>query len=413
MRSIVILAAFSFLSTNAAAQTCNITLKDANVWNGSGYSKSTLAIRDGLFVTASADTQSIDASSLFLTPPFADAHTHTIDAGEPGNALHKRALSQGVFYALNPNNIRPPGPTPKAQAGLVELQAAGGGLTRPGGHPQPLYEFLAGRGWLGPLKVADLPGKAFYPVTTVEEVRAAIRAVKENGAEVVKLYLLDHDKVDSNGLSGANFDAAVVEAKRIGLRPIVHVESAADYRRAIAAKVFAIVHLPYSLGKNRKAEDLLLTKADAETTAKAGIVIVPTATVALMNSDGEKLRAIRDTQRRNLSLLRAAGATIAAGADNFSLGMHDEVTSLRSLEIFDAAEIINIATTNGARLAFPGRKLGKIETGYEASFVGYFFPLPGNWASEREPVIGMRAGEVLIDNANLLAKACAPPVASK
>jgi hypothetical protein len=60
---------------------------------------------------------------------------------------------------------------------------------------------LAQRGWLGPLSVADLPGKAFHRATTIAEAKAAVGKVKANGAIVIKLYLLDHDKNGGNGLS--------------------------------------------------------------------------------------------------------------------------------------------------------------------------------------------------------------------
>jgi imidazolonepropionase-like amidohydrolase len=224
---------------------------------------------------------------------------------------------------------------------------------------------------------------------------------------MIKLYLLDHDKPSGNGLAGPVFDAAVVEAKRLGLRPIVHVESAADYRRAIDNAVHAIVHLPYAFSDDRTAEEMMLTPADAAATAKAGTIVVPTATVGLANYDGAALQKIRAVQLNNLSVLRAAGVMMAVGADNFTLDMHDEINTLRSFGIFEGSEIIAMATVNGAKLAFPGRKIGTFEIGYEASFIGYFAPLPGNWADQRNPVIGMRAGAVMIDTVNWLDKACA------
>jgi cytosine/adenosine deaminase-related metal-dependent hydrolase len=396
----------AIFSLPAYAQTCEVALTNANVWNGSSYQKQTLAIRGGQFVVADEALPKVDASPLFLIPPFADGHTHAIDMAKAGNATHKKSIAQGIFYALNPNNIRPQGATPAASAGLVELQAAGGGVTRPGGHPEPLYTGLAQRGWLGSLKVADLPGKAFHTATTIAEAKAAVAAVKANGAVMIKLYLLDHDKPTSNGLSGPVFDAAVAEAKRLGLRPIVHVESAADYRRAIAQGVHAIVHLPYALSNDRKPEEMMLTSQDAAATAKAGTIIVPTATVALASNDGEELRKIRAIQLNNLTLLRDAGVIMAVGADNFTLDMHDEINTLRSFGIFEGSDIIAMATVNGAKLAFPDRKIGQFEAGYEASFIGYFAPLPGNWADQRNPVIGMRAGSVMIDTVDWLSKSC-------
>lgn len=411
---LVAIGALSLLSTQGLAQTCNITLKDANVWTGAGYEKRSLAIKDGIFVAPAAGATGMDASFLYLTPPFADAHNHRIDAANPGDPVHAQALSQGIYYALNPNNIRADGPTLVGRAGLVDFQSAGGGLTRPGGHPQPLYEGLAGRGILGNLTAADLPGKAFHLVTTPGEARAAVAKVKAGGAEVIKLYLLDHDKPGGgDGLSAENFTAAVAEAKKLGLLPIVHVESAKDVRLAIAAKVHALVHLPYVIYKDRDVTDLLLTAEDAAALAANGIAVVPTVTVSHTLYDGEKLAAIQAVQRHNLKLLKEAGVRIGIGADQWTLNLHDEVAFMRALAIFDGNDMINMATANGAHIAFPGRKIGTIAEGYEASFLAWFQPLNRAWAEAREPVVGMRGGALLNDSFGLLAKACPAAVQVK
>lgn len=407
---LVVVGALAVLPLPTAAQTCNITLKDANIWTGAGYEKRSIAIKDGTFVAPAAGAAGVDASFLYLTPPFADAHNHRIDTAKPGDAIHTQALAQGIYYALNPNNIRPDGPSLTGTAGLVDLQSAGGGLTRPGGHPQPLYEGLAAGGILGDLTAADLPGKAFHLAATPDEARAAVGKVKANGAAVIKLYLLDHDRPGGgDGLSAESFTAAVAEARRLGLLPIVHVESAADVRLATAAKVHALVHLPYLIDKDRDVADLLLTAEDAAALAANGIAVVPTVTLSHVTYDGEKLGTIQSVQRHNLKLLKDAGVRIGLGADRWTLNLHDELVFMRALAIFDGNDVINMATANGAHIAFPGRKIGKIAEGYEASFLGWSRPLNRAWAEAREPVIGMRGGTLLNDGFALLAKACSSP----
>jgi cytosine/adenosine deaminase-related metal-dependent hydrolase len=91
------------VSTAAHAQICDVTLTNANVWNGEVYQKQTLSIRAGQFVEPDEALPKVDGSPLFLLPPFADAHTHAIDTAKPGNAMHSKAIAQGIFYALNPN----------------------------------------------------------------------------------------------------------------------------------------------------------------------------------------------------------------------------------------------------------------------------------------------------------------------
>lgn len=393
-----------------SAPTCDITLVDANVWDGSQFVKQTISAQNGQFTNPSAQTVSVNASYLFFIPPFADGHTHRFDPTlQTADAVHNKAIRQGVFYALNPNNIRAQGPNLSAVNGAVEVQAAGGGITRPGGHPQPLYENLARQPWFG-LKIADLPGRAFHSVATPAEARAAVRLVKENGASVVKLYLLNHDQGDLNeGLTKENFIAAVSEAKSLKLRPIVHIESASDFRLAADSGVFAIMHLPYAAPSVRlPAANYMLTPEDAAQAARAGIIVVPTATVALMMLDGQKLTDVQAIQRHNLTLMESAGVKLAVGADNYSLGLHEEITTLRSFGIFKPAEIINMATRNGTDLAFPERKLGALRTGYEASFIGYYYSPVGAWAGLSDPVVGMRAGQIMFDQTGLFTKACKP-----
>jgi Amidohydrolase family len=410
----LVLAAALLASSPATAAQCDLVLANANVWNGAAYEKRNLAIKSGRFTNDASMPVSLEASFLYVTPPFADAHTHTIDTPRgPDDAIHRRNVAQGVFYALNPNNIRPKGSTPPAQAGLVELQATGGGVTRTGGHPQPLYTGLAQRGFLGAVKVEDLPGRAFHLADTPDQARAAVRAVKANGASIVKLYLLHHTTNANDGLTGESFDAAVAEAKAIGLRQIVHIEDGDDFRRAVAAKVTALAHMPYAApAADQSAESLRISAADAADAAAAGVIVVPTTTVGAMRYDGAKLAEQQAIQRHNLTMLRNAKVKLAVGADQYALGMHDEITTLRSFALFETPEVIQMATTNGTELAFPGRKLGRIANGYEASFVAYFFPLTQGWAGQREPAIGMRNGEVMIDTIDYFAKACAKPNAA-
>ena len=388
--------------------SCSLTLTNAHVWDGANFQTRSLSVRGATFVAPDATLPSVDASAYYLIPPFADAHTHTIDTPTGADdKVHARNLAAGIFYALNPNNIRPDGPNTPPTDTNVELQAAGGGITRPGGHPHPLYSFLARMSYLGPIKEADLEGRAFHEVSTPAQARAAVRAVKANGASVVKLYLLAHGTAFSDGLTEENFRAAADEARKVGLRPLVHIETAADFRLAVAARVAAIVHLPYKFSKtDPTGADLMITPDDARAAAAAKIVVVPTLTAGFTDYDGSRLATIQQAQRHNLTLLRDAGVRIAVGADNYRLGMHDELALLRATALFEAPALINMATTNGAQLAFAGRRVGTLDVGSEASFIAFFQSPASDWAGTRTPVEGMRAGHVLIDDIGLMAPIC-------
>jgi len=374
------------------SRSCALTLTDALVFTGAGFETQTLSLKDGRFVATDLTLPQLDASDLWLTPPLVDAHTHTINTPDPaGDARHRRWLDQGVFFALNPSNIRPPGPTPAPRADQVEFDGASAGLTRPGGHPTQLY---AG--------VADAEGTAYHTVSSPDEARTAVAAVAANGSMFVKLFLLNHTQAGGgDGLSAEVFLAAVTEAKRLGLRPIVHVEDAADFRLAVSARVFALMHMPYWPMTGLPDGDLMISADDAAMAAEAGVLVVPTVILAMAQFDGAELSRVLAVQRHNMTLLRAAGVRMAIGED-FIGDMHDEIAALRSFGLFDGPEVLRMATENGAAIAFPDRQIGRLSPGNEASLLIYRANPIQDWIRLRSPAAGLRAGHVLIDSERLL-----------
>jgi imidazolonepropionase-like amidohydrolase len=78
---------------------------------------------------------------------------------------------------------------------------------------------------------------------------------------------------------------------------------------------------------------------------------------------------LRLAQIDNLRLLRDAGVTLAIGSDEYDDTSAGEARHLRGLEVFDVRELLEMWTLNCARTVFPERKLGRLEAGYEASFL--------------------------------------------
>jgi hypothetical protein len=301
----------------APPNACAFTLADANVWNGKSFDKRDISVAGGKFVTATQQLR-IEAGWAYLIPPFADAHTHTID--EPVDsfqaAIHKSMTERGVFYALNSNNILS-GKNYAVTSVEVDAAYTGGGLTKPGGHPRPLYENLARMGRAG-AKLEELAGRAFHEVTTAEDARAAVVKVKASGAETIKLYLLRHDTPKSNGLSADAFKAAVSEARKVGLSPVAHVESVTDFRLAVTERVHGLMHMPgYFARPGVEADDWTLTAADAAAARDAGVIIATTITPAFAFLEGDALANTQAAQQANLKTLRDAGVTLVAGADAY------------------------------------------------------------------------------------------------
>lgn len=122
-------------------------------------------MRDGKFTAQAANGETaIDPGWLWLTPPLADAHTHTVDRSRSlDDSFHAAQMQAGVFYAFNANSLMPLARKPMLRGPqLVDVVFAGAGITSPDGHPRPLYERLANNHQLGDVKASELPGLAFH-----------------------------------------------------------------------------------------------------------------------------------------------------------------------------------------------------------------------------------------------------------
>lgn len=394
------------LAQDEAAQ-CSFTLEGAHVWTGSEFVERDVAVEGRTFVEVAGEGAArMPASWLYLIPPLADMHTHNLDQPTPQNlSAHRDHLDNGIYYALNPNNIRLESGAPPLEPSHVEALYTGGGLTAPGGHPRPLYEGLASSGQLPGVSVEDLPGRAFHEVSTADEARSAIEAVQRQGSNLVKLYLMYHENPDSEGLSEDVFRAAVAHAHARGMRAIVHANSAADFRLAVDAGADAIMHMPGAYPREDDDAIYRLTAEDAARAAEAGVLVVPTIALGFNRYAGEELRRVQEIQRHNLTLLRDASVSIAAGADRYGATAIDELVQLRASGVFDGTQMLNIATRNGTAFLFPDREVGMLSPGAEASFLGYFADPRTSWYLLASPLFGMRSGQVIAD-AGILERLC-------
>ena len=395
---------------------CRMVLRGANVWTGATFERRDLAVADGrLVATPIAGSDEIQAGWMYLIPPFADAHSHAID--RPVESFDRRShemLASGVFYALNPGNmLRHSDALGEriARPDTIDAIFAGPGITGSGGHPRRLYEGLVRANVLPGTTLGELPGNAFHEVQTPEEARAAVRRVVEAGAPVVKLHLLFHGTERSNGLSGEAFDAAVAEVRAAGRRAIAHVETAEDFRRAIRARVAAVMHLPgYVARPGDPPESYLLSDADARAAAEAGAVVVTTLSPAHNYASGEPLSFMRAIHAENLRRLRDAGVRLALGGDQYGSDLFAELNILNSYGLFTSSQLLAIATSNGAAFIFPDRRVGRLDAGYEASFLAYPFDPRGQLLRLDEPMFAVKSGRAVAGGEGILPEGCAPPV---
>lgn len=310
----------------------------------------------------------IDLTGKFVVPPYGDAHSHDLGGGPDPERQVRARLAQGVFYLKCTNDLprlavrfqpfvnRPEG---------VDVAYAHGGLTASGGHPIQVYEAAVASGGLDGLALADLPGQAYFVVDGAADLDAVWPAVLANHPDFLKVYLEHSEELakrkddpafrGKRGLDPALLPAIVRRAHASGLRVTAHARTAADFRTAVAAGVDELAHLPLAR----------LTEDDVRRAAAAKVTVT---TTTLSHWDKEGATDVEAIHRANLTLLSRAGVPVAFGVDGHA-PLLAEVESVRRLGVFDDATLLRMLTGTTPRAIFPGRKIGSLADGDEASLL--------------------------------------------
>ena len=321
----------------------------------------------------------VDLHGGWVLPPFADAHNHNV--GDP-----ERFLAAGVFYVKDPNSH--PAERSRLAPGLnrrggLDVAFANGGLTSSGGHPLALVRQAIERGdWTA----ADGEGAFFHAIDGDADLARKWPAILAGRPDFLKVYLLYSEQHQARraaefdgrrGLDPALLPAIVERAHRAGLRVTAHVESAADFHHAVAAGVDEVGHLPGFRGPDDPSVDassaFAIAEGDARRAAALGTVVVTTvggvAALAPDGPAGEVRRAADASHARNLRLLKEHGVRLAVGSDAWDDTSVGEALYLDGLGVFDPAELLRVWTMDTPRAIFPGREVGSLRDGAEASFV--------------------------------------------
>lgn len=366
----------------------SIAYTNARCFDGSGFAPCTLQVAAGMFVAPSAYPDSvIDLDGAYVIAPFGEAHNHNVEPGDRLGHVLERYRQAGVLYVQNLNSLPGAGAAVavhRAPYLTPEVSFASGGLTGPGGHPSQIAAANIARGRWTP---AQGEGAFYHTVDGAESLDAAWRALHATRPDVVKVYLLYSDRYaerlrDSASAGWRGLDPTLVpevvrRAHGAGLRVAAHVETAADFRAAVAAGVDIIAHLPGFRGNERTAlPDLspyLLTAEDARAAAAGGTIVVttiaPLARYADEQGDSTLRKATDSLQRTNLSLLHRAGVRIAIGSDAYDEHSVDEARYLASLGVFGRGEVLRMWSEVTPQAIFPGRRIGRLAPGHEASFL--------------------------------------------
>lgn len=349
-------------------------------WTGRGFDTVARCVQDGMFVgcpTKTAD-RTVDLAGRYMIPPLGDAHNH-VTSDTAG------AIAAGVFYLMNPTSLASliaPRERRRPAPGKIDVVHSMGAITAPGGHPSRLYEDVLGPRFYKNKTPADFVGDAYHFVSAPADIAPVLDRLVAQHADFVKIvveyseqYQRRRDDPAFRGLRG--LDPALVpelvrQAHRRGLRVAAHVETAADFRVVVAAGVDEAAHMPGYLGPfggMTTIDSYAITDADARAAARAGIQVVATASLALGQPDQTRLPEIRAMQRANLRKLKRAGVPILIGTDSFAGAAVDEARYLVALGVLTRREALTALTETTPRFIFPGRRIGRLQSGYEASFL--------------------------------------------
>jgi imidazolonepropionase-like amidohydrolase len=396
----------------------NVALVNGQWFDGRAFAARTVYSVNGRFSSrkpARVDT-TVDLSGTWVVPPFGEAHNHNVDGVVEGRtrAALARYIADGVFYVQIQGNFpvsdslrrrlpmnRPEGP---------DVALAQAFVTASGGHPIQLHESVL------------LP-QGYYPGFTRERLRDSLYVTLDSEADLerkwpqiralhpdfIKAILWGSDEYprrrdDSTyfgrkGLDPQLLPKLVARAHRDQLRVSVHINNAADFHYAVAAGVDEIAHggSPsfFNTIENRAADPAALrnpaalqqallealrapagngrgyvpiAEVDAREAARRGIAVA--TTVALLTRAPEPARApLRPYVAENLKRLRDAGVTLVVGSDNPMDTSVLELEQLAALGVWDNLGLLKLWSEATPRAIYPGRRIGALADGYEASFL--------------------------------------------
>lgn len=375
--------------------TTAYALENGQVWTGARFEPRTVYVVGGVFSArrpARVDSV-VDLAGGFAVPPFGDAHAHHFESQAMIGRINELYLRDGIFYGMSLTNWA----RRKAEvlpfldrAETIDVAFSDGGITGTRGHPILVYESLArGRYDFNPDSVRPwtdrrAEGDAYWIADTEAQLDSVWPRLLASRPDIVKIYLqnsesyaallADTTRLGYTGLNPALVPEIVRRAHARGLRVAAHVNSAADFRVAVAAGVDVMAHMPGGIvAEGDDPVAARLTEADAREAARRGVIVVAGPLRILESYYEGRDAAARDTARavqiHNLRVLRDAGVPIAVGSDTYGASSRPEAAYMTTLGVFTPAEMLRMWSETTPRTIFPDRRIGRVEAGYEASLL--------------------------------------------
>ncbi|HMJ87120.1 MAG TPA: amidohydrolase family protein [Vicinamibacterales bacterium] len=235
-KSTLVPVVWAALTAVAAAQNQATVIRGASAFDGSGriIPNATIVVRDGKIASVEsggAATATYDLRGLTILPGLIDTHVH-LDThfGADGRATTRgETPPQSILYEAENAYIT-------LMAGFTTVQSIGSPLDVD-------VRAAIARGVVpGPRLLTSI-----RPINentgTPDEIRAFVRKLKADGADLVKLFASKSSREGGGQtMTDAQIQAACAEAKTVGLRTWVHAHSPSSVRAATLAGCTAVTH---------------------------------------------------------------------------------------------------------------------------------------------------------------------------
>lgn len=366
------------------AFTQNYEFKNGNWYNGEGFTTGTWYVSKGVFSKKAPSTLDsvIDLQGRWVVPPMGDAFSSSVaDNPSAANTL-KMYSEEGTFYLqILSNTLEGRADAQKllGKPGMPDVTFANGGITCTLGYPFVKYEGPA-QGIRNPQTIAEqygfikeqrkMLGDGYWFVDSKDALDKSWNKIKEQKPDVISIYLLDSQNSggkESKGLSPDIAKLVVKKAHKSGLRVFAHVETAEDVRLGMKLGVDGFANIPgYNWDGTGDPSKYELSDADIKLLVKK-----KTAVITLL-AHGQSAGA-RDTVQsfhaKTLKNLLAKGVNLLMGSDDELRTTRGELNYWYTLGYIEYPKVLKILCENTPRAIFPKRKIGRIDDGYEASFL--------------------------------------------
>ncbi len=302
--------------------------------------------------------------------------------------------------------------------GNVDVSSSMGAITGPDSHPIEIYEALA----LGAYTFTEQLARAdeirsstlaaddaYFIVETEDDLQEKWPLLLESRPDHIKVYLRSSERYDEGfgkwgpggGINPELLPIIRKLSREAGLRLAVANSSIEDFRASLGAEADMITHLPCYQDTSsvdhgpyfdiNTAEECLVSKDDAQRAARQKMI----STLIVTEWAKERPYEQVEWEKANINMLKEAGAPLAVGVDAYGANLTEGLIAGAEKGFLSPVELLRVASMDTPRAIFPARRIGCLEIGCEASFIGFEKNPIEDISAIRDITLRIKDGQVL------------------